>query len=73
MVKFCVGSKPWMLARFALSRKEEDPDRFRQAILGDARFFVLDVRGNLFGLVDGASRHQKDRSVKADDIVFVHC
>ena len=33
VVKCCVGGEPWMLVRFALSRKEEDLDGFDKQYL----------------------------------------
>ena len=72
VVKRCVGSTPWMLVRFALSSKEEDLDGFDQQYLEMLGLSLKSVENQL-DFADGAFRHQKDRSVKADDTVFVHC
>ena len=59
--------------RFALSRMEEDLDGFDKQYLEMLGFVLLKSVENQLALADGALRHQKDRSVKADDTVFVHC
>ena len=57
--------------RFTLSRQEEGLDGFDKQYLDMLGFSLKSVE-NQFALADGALRHQKDRSVKADDTVFVH-
>ena len=43
LVKFCVGSKPWMLVRFALSRNEEYLDGFDKQYLEMLGFLKSEV------------------------------
>ena len=68
-MKCCVGSKPWMLVRFALNNKSEYLDGFGKQYL-DMLGFIVKSGDNQLALVDGASRCRK---AQADDSVFVHC
>ncbi len=67
----CIGSKYWMLVRFALGRKEEELCGFDKQYLEMLGFLVKSV-DNQLALADGASRCRKDRSAQVDDTVFVH-
>ena len=58
--------------RFVLSRKEEYLDGFDKQYLDMLGYSLKSVEKQL-DLVDGPPRHQKGRSVKTDDVVFVHC
>ena len=72
VVQCCAGRKPWMLLRFALGRKEEVIDAFDKQYLNMLGFSLKSEKDQL-ALADAAGGRRKDRSVTADDVVFVHC